>query len=269
MKKNVTLLSFLIVLIAAATGSAIAGPNQNPNLRVTMTGPNTISAGVPYQYTVTVRNIGNAQAAGVKVIVDLPETDTSPNKYILGTVSGLSTGCTIVTRKIQCTTSGNLGNNQQRQYTFNLALPVSSKVLQLTATGSTTTANEQDPQNNWMTIVPNFNYPAHPLSSANVLISMCTGTNLSSFFECELFPSSQQHHVFNLNPDTTVSVYGQTVGNWDQTAGTNRLHMLMYDGQGTVVEFQGYASNTTCFEGKTTFTPNPGGYMAIYRACVQ
>jgi hypothetical protein len=203
------------------------------------------------------------------VIVDLPETDTSPTKYILGTVSGLGVGCQIATRKVQCMTPGNLGNNQQRVYTFNLALPVSSKVLTLRATGSTTTPNEVDPLNNTASMTPVFNYPANPLTSANVLISMCTGRNLSSFFECELYQSSQQHHIFTLNPDTTVEVYGQIVGNWDQTAGTNRLHMLMNDGYGTVVEFEGYAANTTCFEGKTTFTPSPSGHMAIYRACVQ
>jgi uncharacterized repeat protein (TIGR01451 family) len=267
MKKNLTLLSFMFVLIAAATATAHAAPK--PNLRVTMTSPNAISAYTPYQYSVTVKNIGNAPAANVKVVVDLPETDTSPTKYILGTVSGLGTGCTIVARKIQCATTGNLGNNQQRVYTFNLALPVSSKVLQIRATGSTTTPNEQDANNNTVTKTPVFNYPANPLTSADVLISMCTGRNLSSFFECELFPSSQQHHVFTLNPDTTVEVYGQIVGNWDQVAGSNRLHMLMNDGSGTIVEFQGYASNTTCFEGKTTFTPSPSGFMAIYRACVQ
>lgn len=268
MKKNITLLSFVLVLIAAATASASAAPK--PNLRVTMTGPNTIAPYSPYQYSVTVKNIGNAPAANVKVIVDLPETDTSPQKFILGTLSGFNpTNCQVITRKLHCTTSGNLGNNQQRVYTFNLALPVSSKVLQLRATGSTTTPNEQDALNNTATKTPAFNYPALPFAGGNVLISSCTGTNLSSFFECELFPSSQQHHIFTLHPDTSVEVYGQFVGNWDQNAGTNRLHMLMNDGMGTIVDFDGYASNGTCFEGKTTFTPNPGGYMAIYKVCVQ
>ena len=267
MKKNITLLSFVLVLIAAATASASAAPK--PNLRVQLTGPATIAPYSPYQYTVTVKNIGNAPAANVKVVVDLPETDTSPQKFILGTLSGIGTGCTVVTRKLNCTTSGNLGNNQQRVYTFNLALPVSSKVLTLRATGSTTTANEQDALNNVASITPSFNYPAHPFAGGNVLISSCTGTNLSSFFECELFPSSQQHHIFTLHGDTSVEVYGQFVGNWDQNNGTNRLHMLMNDGMGTIVDFDGYGSVGNCFEGKTTFTPNPGGYMAIYKVCVQ
>jgi hypothetical protein len=266
MKKNITLLSFVLVLIAAATGSAIASPK--PDLRVTIAGPNTIAPYSPYQYTVTVKNIGNAPAANVKVVVDLPETDTSPQKFILGTVSGIGTGCTVVTRKLNCTTAGSLNNNQQRVYTFNLALPVASKVLTLRATGSTTTANEQDALNNTATKTPSFNYPANPFTGGDVLISMCTGSNLSSFFECDLFPSSQQHHIFTLNGDTSVEVYGDTVGNWDRPA-ANRLHMLMNDGMGHIVEFQGYAANSTCFEGKTTFTPNPGGFMAIYKVCVQ
>jgi len=265
MKRNITLISFMFVLIAAATGSAYA--TARPNLRVTMTGPSTITASSPYQYSVTIKNIGNAPAAGVKVIVDLPETDTSPTKYILGTVSGLATGCTIVTRKVQCTTAGNLGNNQQRVYTFNLALPVSSKVLQLTATGSTTTPNEQDAQNNIATMIPVFNYPANLFTSATVLTTSCTGRTLSSFFECELFPSSQQSHIYTLNSDSSVVIYGRNVGTWDQPT-PSQLHFYMVNG-GTVIEFNGYASNSTCFEGKTTFTPSPSGYMAIYKVCVQ
>jgi hypothetical protein len=149
-----------------------------------------------------------------------------------------------------------------------LALPVASKVLQLTATGSTTTANEQDPVNNAVTLTPVFNYPSNTFAGGDVLISMCTGTNLSSFFECDLFTSSQQHHIFTLNADTTVSVYGQTVGTWDRPSPT-QIHLYMVNG-GTVIEHNGYASGIgPCFEGKTTFTPSPSGYMSIYKICPQ
>lgn len=265
-KQKITLLSFLIAALCAV--SAYAAPA--PNLRVTLQGPSTAAVYSPYQYTATVKNIGNANAANVKVIIDLPETDTSPTKYILGTLSGFNTQyCQVVTRKLQCTQTGNLGNNQQRVYTFNFELPISTKTLTLKATGTTTTANEVDQLNNSQSVTPALSYGSIsiPQAGTNVLITSCTGHGLTSFFECELFPSSQQSHIFTLNADTSVTVYGQNVGTWDQP-NNSQLHLYMFDG-GTVVEHNGFARNGTCFEGMTTFDPNPGNYIAPYKVCVQ
>lgn len=266
MKKQKTIvLSFLITALCAVSAYAA----HNPNLRVTLQGPSTAAVYSPYQYTATVKNIGNAAAANVKVTIDLPETDTSPNKYILGTLSGFNTSfCQVVTRKLVCTQSGNLGNNQQRVYTFNFELPISTKTLSIKATGTTTSANEVDPLNNSQTLTPALSYATNHLTSADVLVSMCTGTGLTSFFECALFPSSQQHVLFTLNADTTVTYSGQMVGWWDQTQGDSTLHMILNDGS-TTAEFSGFARSTTCFEGLTTFDPNPGGWVAPYKVCVQ
>jgi len=266
MKKQKTIvLSFLITALCAV--SAYAAPA--PNLRVTLQGPSTAAVYSPYQYTATVKNIGNGAAANVKVTIDLPETDTSPNKYILGTLSGFNTQyCQVVTRKLVCTQSGNLGNNQQRVYTFNFELPISTKTLSIKATGTTTTPNEVDPLNNSQTLTPALSYATNHLISADVLISMCSGTGLTSFFECALFPSSQQHVMFSLNSDLTVTYSGDIVGQWDQTQGDSRLHMILNDGS-TYAEFNGFARSTTCFEGLTTFTPGYGGYVAPYKVCVQ
>jgi uncharacterized repeat protein (TIGR01451 family) len=266
MKKQKTIvLSFLITALCAVSAYAA----QNPNLRVTLQGPSTAAVYSPYQYTVTVKNIGNAPAANVKIVVDLPETDTSPTKYILGTLTGIQTGCVVVTRKLQCTSTIPLNSNQQRAYTFNFELPISTKILSVKATGTTTTANEVDPLNNSQTVTQALSYGSItiPVTGTDVLISMCTGRGLTSFFECEIFPSSQQHHIFTLHPDMSVSVYGDVVGTWDQPS-ASRLHLYMVNG-GTVIEHNGFARNGTCFEGMTTFTPNPGGYISPYKICVQ
>lgn len=265
MKKNITLISFVFVLIAAATGSAFA--NQAPNLQVQLTGPSTVAANSPYQYTASIKNIGNQNASGVILTIAFPETDTSPTKYILGTLSGIPTGCQLVTRKLQCNIGTLNTSPNARTFSFNLALPISTKVLEVKASATTTSSNEVNVANNSASRIPAFSYGVNQLTSANVLISMCTGINLSSFFECELFPSSQQHHIFTLNADASVSVYGQTVGTWDQPT-PSRLHLYMVSG-GTVIEHNGYAATNTCFEGKTTFTPSPSGFMSIYKICVQ
>ena len=265
-KQKSIVLSFLITALCAVSAYAA----QNPNLRVTLQGPATAAVYSPYQYTATVKNIGNGAAANVKVTIDLPETDTSPSKYILGTLSGFNAAyCQVVTRKLVCTQSGNLGNNQQRVYTFNFELPISTKTLSIKATGTTTTPNEVDPLNNTQTVTPALSYGSItiPVTGTDVLISMCTGRGLTSFFECEIFPSSQQSHIFTLHPDMSVSVYGDVVGTWDQPS-ASRLHLYMVSG-GQVIEHNGFAKNGTCFEGMTTFTPNPGGYISPYKICVQ
>lgn len=267
MKKHISILSFVFALIAAATASA--APPQPANLRVLLEAPTTAAVYSPYQYTVRVKNIGGQSAAGVVTTVNFPETDTSPTKYILGTLSGINANgntCQTVNRTLRCT-MGSIGPNVEKTFTFNFALPVSTKVLEVKGTATTTTANEQNQANNWEARVPGLLYGSNTITSANVLITMCTGRNLSSFFECELFPSSQQSHIFTLNSDMSVSAYGQAVGTWDQPS-PSQIHLYMVNG-GTVIEHNGYARDNTCFEGRTTFTPSPSGYMSQYKICVQ
>jgi hypothetical protein len=221
----------------------------------------------PYQYTVRVRNIGGSNAAGVALTVSFPETDTSPDKYILGTLSGVSpTTCQVVTRKIQCSLS-NVGAGVEKVVNFNLVLPVSTKVLTVTATATTTTNNEQNQQNNTAAVTPALSYATHPITSTtNVLISSCTGRGLTSWFECSLYPSAQQHHIFSLNGDYSVTYSGQYMGTWSQSS-NHQLHLSLAGG-GTTAEFNGFATNNTCFEGLTTFTPT-SVYVAPYQVCTQ
>jgi len=261
--------SFLMVFFALCAGTAAALPPQPPNLQVQLQGPASAMVKSPYVYTVTVTNIGGSTAAGVQVIVDLPETNTSPQKYIMGTLSGVDSRCQIVSRKLNCLLGSitHSGQSRTKTFTFTFALPVSTLALQFKATATTTTANETNQLNNSATFIPTPAYAANQLASAIVLITMCTGRDLSSFFECELFPGSQQQHIFTLNPDLTVTAYGQNVGNWDQFASTQQLHLLLSDGNGTA-EFNGFASSNTCFEGITTFTPS-NGYNSAYKVCVQ
>ncbi len=272
MKKQMSLhlatWSLLLVFIGfgAVTASAATQP---PNLRLQLTGPSSAQVRSPYLYTVNVRNIGGSTAAYVNVVVDLPETNTSPQKFILGTLSGIDSRCQVVARKLNCAL-GNItksGVNQTKIFTFTLALPVSTRTLEIKATASTQTTPETDPLNNVASIIPTPAYATNQITSANVLVTSCTGTGLSSFFECELFPSSQQSHIFSLNADMSVTYNGDYIGTWDQFASTQQLHLSLSDGN-SGAEFNGYATNNTCFEGITTFTPI-SIYNSAYKVCVQ
>lgn len=266
-KSTAWLFTFVILMLGANT--VFAAPPQPPNLRVLVSGPASAQVGSPYQYTVNVKNIGGSTASNVTVIVDLPETATSPNKYVLGNLSGIDSRCQLVNRKLNCNLGSitKSGTTQTKIFTFNYSFPVTSQTVEIKATASTTTPNETNSANNVASFFPTPAYATNQLTSANVLITMCTGRGLTSFFECELFPSSQQSHLFQLNSDMTVTYNGDFVGNWDQFVSPQQLHLSLSDGN-SGAEFNGFAINNTCFEGLTTFTPT-SVYNSAYKVCVQ
>ncbi len=270
-KKNISL-SFLFVVFVFGLGNAFALPPQPPDIRVQVSGPTTAMVNSPYQYTVNVRNIGGAKANGVTVMVDFPQTNTSPQVYILGQVSAIGNGCQLVSRRLQCS-AGNLNPNAQRNFTFSFSYPVSTKTLEIKATGSSTSTNEANPNNNIASVFPAINYPTNQITAANVTVSLCTGTNLSSYYECELFPSSQQHFTMRLESGGMITDLPDSnfTGTWTQIQTTNQpfqqLQFTLSDGY-TSASFDGYASSTTCFEGKTTFLPT-SNYNSQYKVCVQ
>lgn len=260
--------SLSLALLALGAGTASAAPAQPANLRVQVLGPATAMVNSPYQYTVKVKNIGGSNASGVMLTVSFPETATSPQVYILGTLSGINpTTCQVVTRKLQCNYN-TVGPNIEKVLTFNFALPVSTRALEIKATATTVTANEANQQNNTDSVIPTPSYATNQITSAtNVLVSMCTGRNLSSWFECSLFTGAQQNHIFTLNGDYSVTAYGQYVGTWSQSS-NQQLRMVLNDGGPTVAEFNGFAISNTCFNGLTTFTP-ASPYVAAYQVCKQ
>ncbi|HMS38754.1 MAG TPA: hypothetical protein PKE69_00905, partial [Pyrinomonadaceae bacterium] len=188
---------------------------------------------------------------------------------LLGTISGIDSRCQVVARKLNCAL-GNItksGPGQTKVFTFTFAFPISTQTIQFRATAATTTANETNALNNVATFTPIPTYATNQLTSATVLITSCTGRGLTSFFECEMFPSSQQSNVFELNGDNSVTYQGQYVGTWDQFTSNQQLHLSLSDGN-SGAEFNGFATSNTCFEGITTFTPT-SVYNSAYKVCVQ
>lgn len=252
-------------LMAAVT--AMAAPPPPADLRVQFQGPATAAVYSPYVYTATVRNIGNQRADNVRLVVEFPLTATSPQQYILGTLAGYdTTKCSIVSLKLQCNL-GRVNNNQQTSISFNFTLPISSQTLKLKATASTT-SNEPNQSNNQVDLTPTLAYPTVEITSANVLNSHCTGTGLTSYFECEKFPSSISYHTATLEADRTITLPepGWT-GQWDQPT-LQELHFTYTDNMGSSAEFNGFARSSTCFEGIVTFLPL-GNYNSAYRVCIQ
>ncbi len=262
MRHSLLRLSTAAIIFASGAGTVLAAPSAD--LTVQMSGPSTTSISTATTYTVSVKNLGPSTADGVKVSVALPLTNTSPTVHILGNVSG----CSVVANKLSCTV-GTIKKNKTAIITYSYTAPVSTKVLQMTATA---TSNVADPVsgNSSASLVPNLVYPSRAITSATVTNSHCTGQNLSSYFECLLYPSSISSHETTLNADTTISFTepGYT-GNWSQNAAKTTLFFEYFDGAGKIAEFNGYAINgSNCFDGMTNFFPT-STYNSPYRVCIQ
>lgn len=272
--KSVTALSLFMALVSFGSASAIAAPPA-PNLSVlAWQGSATPLVESPYQYTTRVKNIGNQTAQNVVVTVEFPLTNTSPTRYILGkltSVSASSGTCSTAGNKITCNV-GSIGNNQTRSVTFTFEFQVATTIPTLKTTATTTSQNEQNPGNNTLSFTPTLRYPDNVITGGSYLVTLCSGTSLTSFYECELFQSSQQTFTMDLISGGTITIPQAPgyFGFWDQNnlPLNKTLHFTIESGTGTEAEFNGFAVSSTCFEGITNF-PGNTGYNAPYRVCEQ
>ncbi len=261
----------ITVAIAIAILSAVSYAAPKPDLAVqAWTGPTTVLVNSPYQYTARVRNIGNQTAQNVTLTIEFPLTNTSPTQQILGKLTNVPANCVVNQNKRLVCNLGNIGtnpNNNLRSVSFNFEYPVTSKPLNLVARAATTSSNEAPTTNNEQSFAPTVTYQDLPITSANVVVSLCTGQNLSAYFECELYPSSISTFEMSLDSGGGISLqYPGYFGNWDQPT-NKRLHFNISDGA-SGADFEGFVSKPNCFDGLTTFTP-ASQYMSAYRVCVQ
>ncbi len=262
-------------VIGIVNSTTRAAPPPAPNLSVlTWQGSSTPLIESPYQYTTRVKNIGNQTAQSVTITVEFPLTATSPTRHILGKLSGVQTSsgtCSIVSNKVVCNV-GSLGNNQTKQVSFTFEFQVATTAPTLKTTATTTSANEQNASNNTLSFTPAVRYPDNVITGDRYLVTSCTGTGLTSFYECELFPSSQQSFEMDMISGGTISipVAPTYTGIWDQNSLplNKTLHFTIDGGSGTEADFNGFATSSTCFEGITVF-PQNSNYNAAYRVCEQ
>ncbi len=269
-----------LVLLFLGISTEISAQPAPPDLRTTITqSPTTVSPRSPYQFRFRIRNVGGTQAQSAKLIVDLPVTDTSPQVFILGDLTGVlaTQGCSVANRKMTCNL-GTINPNVSKNITFNFAFPISTKTLEIKGTASIVSGpTETNLANNQASYVPTFNYPVNQLSSTNVLVSLCTGTTLTSFFECEKFPSSIQSYTMTLDTGGIITNLPDTnyTGSWtqNQTTAPQLFQQLQFtiteNGTGDGATFSGFASTANCFEGMTNFIPTTSQYRSPYKVCIQ
>lgn len=253
----------LTLLLATTPAFAAA-----PNLTLTLAPPSSIHVYETGRYTFTVRNIGNKNTTATSLVIQLPRTHTSPQVYIEGTLGARDPRCALSGTTLTCALGGLARNGGSTSAYFDLVMPYSTAPLVIT--GQASTFGELDLSNNNVSYTANLStYDLAVAGPVSVHNRHCTGTGLSSFFECELFPSSISAHdvIFNLDGTLTIPANPDYAGTWSQPA-PNRLVFQYTDLGVPVADFSGYGVGGPCFEGATTFSP-PSQYMSMYEVCLQ
>ncbi len=251
-------------MLLSATSAFAAPPRAD--LQVQLTAPSSVQISTATTYTATVKNLGPA-TTNATLVIEFPLTNTSPTVAILGTVTESESACSIGSNKITCS-AANLKKGKSVTFSYSYTAPVSTKTLQMKATVSSS-VTDNVAGNNTATVVPNLAYPARAITSATVTNSHCTGTSLTSYFECLLFPSSISSHETTLNADNTISFTesGYT-GTWSQNVAKTSLYFEYLENGNKIAEFNGFAINgSSCFDGLTNFFP-ASSYVSPYRICL-
>lgn len=96
----------------------------------------------------------------------------------------------------------------------------------------------------------------------------CTGTGLTSFFECALYPSSIASFDTVLNPGGSLTIIDAPPGYGGQWSMPDTGHLIVdfWDDVGPAGSVDGWGVSADCFEG-----PHDGGgtYSIPYRICLQ
>ncbi len=260
------LLKLYVLLLASSLvgSSAFAAAD----LSVSLTAPSGVFVDDLGRYDVSVSNVGNRDAAGVSLTIQLPTTHTSPQVYVMGTVGAKSASCAQSGTRLVCSL-GTVRRNRSTAVFFELALPQSSTALTVQAS-ATTTSQETVLGNNSASVAVDPLNPTLSIAPPRAAIARhCTGTALTAFYECTLFPSSIAQFDLSFDTGAVVTFPGQDpayTGTWSQPSAA-QLSFLVYEGGLLAATFTGWAVDGSCFEGLTTF---PGSsYVSPYEVCIQ
>ncbi len=260
--------NFLVKLASCFALSMAAPVFAASDLTVSLSGLASPMVLLPNAYTAKVRNLGNRTANNVVLRIQLPLTTTSPRVYILGTISGLDPRCQVVSNALSCNL-GSINRSASSAVSFQFKFPQSSRSLGFNA-NVMTSSTENSVTNNAASLFPQLNHPSLSINSdITVQNSHCTGTNLSSYFECQLFPSSIAQHSADYRSDGSISFPDDAsfTGSWVLSPNGQQLSFEYLDNGIPVARFSGWAVDGSCFEGITNFLPT-STYMSVYRVCL-
>lgn len=263
--KLISTLAVVPVLLAAAPALAAS----QPNLVVTVTPPAAPQVNTYGRYVARVTNTGNRNATGVTLTIALPATHTSPQVFVMGNLANVDGRCALGGTTLTCTLNGLARNGGSTDVGFDLKLPYSTASLDVTYTANPI-AGDANPANNTLATTVAPAPIATPITTdLHLQHDHCTGTGLTSWFECAAFPSSISGFAADYAfVGQSISIPGEPTfgGTWSQAGGFDRLQVTFTDNGTPVGSIDARGVGNGCFEGPMTFSP-PSPYLAIYRIC--
>jgi uncharacterized repeat protein (TIGR01451 family) len=237
----------LLALSALALTVAPASAASSSDLAVTVTTP-TVAVDQSGVYSVAVSNIGGQSAQNVSVTIDLPKTATSPQVHLMGVLGAFDGRC-----------------RAAAPITFSLALPYATAPLAIDVDANSTSADPNSANDTRHVAVTPQTVPVSFTAPVTAHNRLCSGQNLTSFFECELYPSSLSGFDTVLAPGGAISVPSEptVTGTW-QHAG-DRLTIQYVENGNVLGTFDGRGVSAKCFEGSMPFT---SGSVAMYEVCL-
>jgi hypothetical protein len=258
-----TLLLSLVSLAAAGTAHARADVVVDVS---SSTGDFVYDA---VAYDVEVSNIGNRHARDVEVVIQLPETNTSPGVFVMGNLVGADGRCSVNGTALECSL-GRIRKGQSATVWFDLELPQSAAPLEVSADVSTSSRENSTSNNDDLHTAALEYYDVSIADGDLVLNEHCTGTGLVAFFECTTSPSSITSHDVVFHGDGTITFANAPpgyTGAWSQPSSDSLEFTYAFDGV-PQVEFVGDGVSADCFEGLTSF-PNSPSWVSPYSVCIQ
>lgn len=206
-------------------------------------------------YHVGVSNLGNHKAANVEVVIELPATNT-PQVEVLGFVTDIDYRCTQVGTELHCSL-GTLPPGPER-FPFQLALPWSNQVLEVTAT-VTTTSTEVTLANNTATLAPVLWSYAAQVQPGQHAVDGCLPVwplVYSSFFECTIASGSPVTGSFDFDGSGNLWISGVPgiTGTWSQPTAEQLVYSYDHGGITGEEQFEGWGVSSNCFEGFSSYS---------------
>ncbi|MCB9094702.1 MAG: hypothetical protein H6621_06500 [Halobacteriovoraceae bacterium] len=260
-------ISMCLVSSVYARRGGGGGGGSSADLSVSIINPQVIEVDQLKSYSIEVKNKGSKRADNVSLTIQLPVTNSSPTVYLMGEIQNLDSQCSISIGTITCSL-GNIRGGNQESIDFDLALPHATKALSIIANVSSD-SNDSNSANDESTFTAQLSYPSINIQGpVTVTNTHCTGTNLTSFFTCEVSPSSTSSHDAIYKADGTVDFPFPSPyhGNWSQSSSEDLSVEYKDTNEVVVMSFVGKAVDAKCFEGITTFSNS--SYNAAYRICL-
>jgi len=256
-----TLLALTTLLAASIAAPAYAAAD----LETTIGEPSGLYVDQTGTWDVVVENVGNRNARNVSLIIELPETNTSPNVYVMGVLGAYSSSCSLVGTTLDCSL-GRIRKGKAKTVSFDIDLPYADGGLEVYASAATT-SSESNTGNNDDSVIHSQLYYANAVGApVAVLNEHCTGQGLTSFYECAISPGSISSHPATWEANGTISFpFSTTVTGFWQQPTADTVAFQYWDNGAIVADFEGVGVAGGCWEGLTIFSNGP--WVAPYRIC--